>query len=59
MSMWPSQALMAGDGLLEEFVMAASEAEAEERAREQFEERDAPESIDGETNLVDTEETDE
>jgi hypothetical protein len=43
----------------EEFVWAASEDEAEERAREQLEERDDPEPRDGNTDLVDTEEDDE
>lgn len=43
----------------EEFVEAASEDEAEERAREQLDSRDGAEPIDSGTNLVGAEEADE
>jgi len=43
----------------DEFVEAASEDEAEERAREQLDSRDDPDSIDGGINLVSTEEAEE
>lgn len=43
----------------DEFVWAASEAEAEEQARDQLESRDDPEPLDTDTKLIGTEEADE